>query len=1693
MSDFGFDIRPDMAGLGGMVAAIPPDVMAQQQQPQAPVPVVQAPVPAAGLDGVVPYAQGPQTALGIPLWTMGDPQRAAAGVRTMQQIRQGYRTEQQQDANFQQQQEQRQSENAARSATLQNAGIPGYGSAQILTDAEVQNRLELAARQGQPWALQALRGLPGGGPRADAITDEHMSQFAQQLPVYRDAMTRLSGVQSEQDYQNALRMFNRDTGLDGTTILGRTWQDFRGRQQGLESYLQGRQQQLQAWQEQRRQQTQFAPIPNSDERAAANAALLGPTNAPLPGQPMYNRNTGEYGLRLPTNGVLATDAQRRELQQEANRAGEHSLRARSAITHLQSLMRDADADPDLWQGPQMRGAVAEVLGVINTGGRPALAIIRMNDEGENWVTQARNFASRQLNNEPIAPEIRERIRNFINATDRAYQQIGADAVSHVTREAGALNLPVSRVLPRELATLPGVADHYREGQREYGEWVNANTRHGWVIARASGSPDEALRPTPAPTATGVPTPRAAAAGAAPTATPTGPPPVPVWEREGRNPTQQEMDDYARQNGTTVGTGPVPGMPSPPSQPPAAPGAPGAPSPSQPPAAPAGGPAPSAIPPPGPAAAPASYRPQSWPATRPGRATPAGQLEAMQARVGYAEELGASGGRESTAVPGGILPAVRRPAPAAAAPTASPQQIAAAAPTQPGSPPPDVTPVSVTPDAQLAAANGSYSRADALGRISRAESGGRNIPNSGGGAAFGLYQFMPATYAPLARSLGLQPNIRQASPDDQHRVAALYAQRIENSLQRGGVPVTPTTLYMGWGLGERGAVLAWNLARQNPDATGADLARAIWPNSTRTQANAIRQNPGFFPASGRAPVAQTIAYFARQMGGSATPVGASPPTFDASVSPVLARPAGGVVQSVPAPQPIAAVPAAAPAAAGAPPAAAPAVPAAAVAAPPAAAVPPIGGAGGGGGPIPGVAGAPPAPPPAAGPVGGVPPQDPQAAAEAARVAAAQSAMPTRAPGRDRLPSDETTAGPPSSEAAALLDQLQRQRGMAPDPHLAAAATAPRRALTPPGVAAVQAFGAQAGGDYAQAAVQWLQSSDPNLSYWDVVRAVRAQREQGARDNPNAAMGGTVAGQAAGQTAAALAGPATAVGQAAWQGGAALLQEFLSRSPASGEEAVRALLPSATSGAMSALFGGLTARFTNAFGRAPTAAEQQEMRQAAEAYTNDQTNAQARQTLQRFGMGEEDARRLITNERTGTPTERAAAQTGSINSAERQALQPADIQATAAALRDEAAAGYQRTRDTLQRGNAGAPVPGEAAPIARAALRGLQADIQRRGLDITTPEVRDLMRRAEQIANRGTGADAEAWWNLAQDASRVSAAGHPAAGRIAEASRALLQDSVETTLGTPAGRQLMADLRRSDALHSAWEQQFTPGAAALNITRNPQASIGAAIEQLAKTGNPAQAIELVGEFRRLISQPTETGRRFGELLRQNGIEPNSAQAREYWAQFGRSAFGGAVDPVAEQAMQAAVIDAVFTGAQTTSQMITAARSLTGNSPMAQAAREVLSPTQMARIEAIAAGRETARSVRSTAADALVQNGATALASGALSEALIHHVMGGPAMIGAALGAGGAPLLRRFIHSRASGTIDPTVTFEEFAQATIQHTLGRAGRGFTAVGGTAGSVAGDAANMMNPLVPQPAAPQRSGRRTGLEMPSPSAVGVR
>lgn len=1689
MSDFGFDIRPDMAGLGGMVAAIPPDVMAQQQQPQAPVPVVQAPVPAAGLDGVVPYAQGPQTALGIPLWTMGDPQRAAAGVRTMQQIRQGYRTEQQQDANFQQQQEQRQSENAARSATLQNAGIPGYGSAQILTDAEVQNRLELAARQGQPWALQALRGLPGGGPRADAITDEHMSQFAQQLPVYRTAMTRLSGAQSEQDYQNALRMFNRDTGLDGTSILGRTWQEFRSRQPGLESYLNGRQQQLQTWQEQRRQQSQFAPISNSDERAAANAALLGPTNAPLPGQPMYNRNTGEYGLRLPTNGVLATDAQRRELQQEANRAGEHSLRARSAITHLQSLMRDADADPDLWQGPQMRGAVAEVLGVINTGGRPALAIIRMNDEGENWVTQARNFASRQLNNEPIAPEIRERIRNFINATDRAYQQIGADAVSHVTREAGALNLPVSRVLPRELATLPGVADHYREGQREYGEWVNANTRHGWVIARASGSPDEALRPTPAPTATGVPTPRAAAAGAAPTATPTGPLPVPVWEREGRNPTQQEMDDYARQNGTTVGTGPVPGMPSPPSQPPAAPGAPGAPSPSQPPAAPAGGPAPSAIPPPGPAAAPAAYRPQSWPATRPGRNTPAGQLEAIQARVGYAEELGASGGRESTAVPGGILPAVRPPAPAAA----TPQQIAAAAPTQPGSPPPDVTQAALTPDAQLATVNGSagYSRADALARISHAESRGRNIPNAGGGAAFGLYQFMPNTYAPLARSLGLQPNIRQASPEDQHRVAALYAQRIENSLQRGGVPVTPTTLYMGWGLGERGAVLAWNMAQQNPNATGADLARAIWPSSTRTQASAIRQNPGFFPQGGRAPIAQTIAYFAQHMGGSATPVNASPPTFDASAAPVLARPAGGVVQSVPAPQPIAAVPAAAPAAAGAPLAAAPAVPAAAVAAPPAAAVPPIGGAGGGGGPIPGVGSpAPPAPPPAAGPVGGVAPQTPQVVVgpsgnpdplaaydqrDQARLAAYDASRRT------------STPGPPPADAAAMLDQLQRQRGMTPDPHLAGAATAPRRALTQPGIAALQAFGAQAGGDYAQAAVQWLQSSDPNLSYWDVVRAVRAQREQGARDNPNAAMAGTVAGQAAGQTAAAIAGPAGAAGQALWQGGAGLLQEFLSRSPTSPEEAVRALLPAATSGATSALFGGLTARFTNAFGRAPTTAEQQQMRQAAEAYANDQTDVQARQTLQRFGLGEEDARRLITNERTGTPTERAAAQSGSINSAERQALQPADIQAAATALRDEANAGHASVRDTLQRGNAGAPVPGEAAPIARAALRGLQADIQRRGLDITTPEVRDLMRRAEQIANRGTGADAEAWWNLAQDASRLSV-DHPAAGRIAEASRALLQDSVGTTLGTPAGRQLMADLRRSDALHSAWERQFTPGAEALNITRNPQASIGAAIEQLAKTGNPAQAVELVGEFRRLISQPTEQGRRFGELLRQNGVEPNSPQARQYWAQYGRSAFGGVVDPVAEQAMQAAVIDAAFTGAQTTSQMITRARSLTGNSPMAQAAREVLSPTQMARIEAIAAGRETARSVRTTAADALVQNGATALAGGALSEALIHHIMGGPAMIGAMLGAGGAPLLRRFIHSRASGTIDPTVTFEEFAQATIQHTLGRGGRAVTALGGTAGSVVGDAANMVDPLT---APPPR--RRTGLEMPSPSAVGVR
>jgi len=119
----------------------------------------------------------------------------------------------------------------------------------------------------------------------------------------------------------------------------------------------------------------------------------------------------------------------------------------------------------------------------------------------------------------------------------------------------------------------------------------------------------------------------------------------------------------------------------------------------------------------------------------------------------------------------------------------------------------------------------------------------NASNGMGSGAHGKYQFMPDTWADVARKnpqLNLPFNMKQATPEQQESAMRAFTATNGQALQAGGAQPTPVNLYLAHRFGAQGAqtVLAadpnkpiadlfppmW--AKQNPDMQGVTVAQFV---------------------------------------------------------------------------------------------------------------------------------------------------------------------------------------------------------------------------------------------------------------------------------------------------------------------------------------------------------------------------------------------------------------------------------------------------------------------------------------------------------------------------------------------------------------------------------------------------------------------------------------------------------------------------------------------------------------------------------------------------------------------------------------------------------------------------------------------------------------------------------------------------
>lgn len=171
------------------------------------------------------------------------------------------------------------------------------------------------------------------------------------------------------------------------------------------------------------------------------------------------------------------------------------------------------------------------------------------------------------------------------------------------------------------------------------------------------------------------------------------------------------------------------------------------------------------------------------------------------------------------------------------------------------------------------------------KVAGSESGGRyDIANGMGSGAYGKYQFMPDTWAGVAKAhpdLGLPFNMKQATPDQQEAAMKAFTADNAGSLKAGGFDPNPANLYLAHRFGTAGA---GKVLSADPNTPVASLFPPVW----------AQQNPdmqgktvGQFTGAARSRYGVLPPYEGPGMGDNQNLMpGPQPPPMPPSASPVL---------------------------------------------------------------------------------------------------------------------------------------------------------------------------------------------------------------------------------------------------------------------------------------------------------------------------------------------------------------------------------------------------------------------------------------------------------------------------------------------------------------------------------------------------------------------------------------------------------------------------------------------------------------------------------------------------------------------------------------------------------------------------------------------------------------------------------------
>jgi hypothetical protein len=272
----------------------------------------------------------------------------------------------------------------------------------------------------------------------------------------------------------------------------------------------------------RRELSGFTMAPK-DVREANAETFMTPGGHAFAAPMVYDKRTGQVGINISRaltrnqdgslglkDGVaLIAPKDIDALAKDYRQTGKDTLDVYQDVKRLQEIMNTTEGD----KGPWKKQHVVDVLARVGAGGKATKWNVVIGEEGQSWLMRLRNQLSKQTENDPLSPETKQTIRDFLNVVEPGIGRAIADEVAPFARRAGAGNVPLSAIFGKNAAGFPELRAEYDEGRKALLDQIKAdpNAARTGLLTQDTVIPRDVQQPVPLPAAGNPPPPAPPAA------------------------------------------------------------------------------------------------------------------------------------------------------------------------------------------------------------------------------------------------------------------------------------------------------------------------------------------------------------------------------------------------------------------------------------------------------------------------------------------------------------------------------------------------------------------------------------------------------------------------------------------------------------------------------------------------------------------------------------------------------------------------------------------------------------------------------------------------------------------------------------------------------------------------------------------------------------------------------------------------------------------------------------------------------------------------------------------------------------------------------------------------------------------------------------------------------------------------------